>query len=94
MNSILYVLFFIPSMIFFTIDSDKFWWLAYSTSETVQIDSARGLLWSARTAMPVGGFLFLIQGISEIFRALIFGIWGANFDHNASVNAQNKFYNA
>ena len=82
-------------MIFFTIDSNKFWWLAYSTSETVQIDRARGpLLWPASNAMPVGGFLLLIQGIPEIFRAFIFGIWGANFDHNASVNAQNKFYNA
>ncbi|MEK9757985.1 MAG: TRAP transporter large permease subunit [Paracoccaceae bacterium] len=70
-DATLYLLFFIPSMIFFTIVSAKFWWLAYSTSETMQIDSAWGpLLWPARTAMPVGGFLLLIQGIPEIFRAL------------------------
>ncbi|MEO0343429.1 MAG: TRAP transporter large permease subunit [Pseudomonadota bacterium] len=65
-----YLIFFIPSMIFFTVVSAQFWWLAYSTGETMQIDSAWGpLLWPARTAMPVGGFLLLIQGIPEIFRA-------------------------
>lgn len=69
-DAVLYLLFFIPSMIFFTVVSAQFWWLAYSTSETMQIDSAWGpLLWPARTAMPVGGFLLLLQGIPEIFRA-------------------------
>ena len=67
----LYLLFFIPSMIFFTIVSAQFWWLAFSTSETMQVDSAWGpLLWPARAAMPIGAFLLTIQGISEIFRAL------------------------
>lgn len=69
-DATLYLLFFIPSMIFFTVVSAQFWWLAYSTSETMQIDSAWGpLLWPARTAMPIGGFLLLLQGIPEIFRA-------------------------
>ncbi len=69
-DAALYLLFFIPSMIFFTIVSAQFWWLAYSTSETMQVDSAWGpLLWPARTAMPVGGFLLLLQGVPEIFRA-------------------------
>ena len=65
-----YLLFFIPSMIFFTIVSAKFWWLAFSTGETMQVDSAWGpLLWPARLAMPVGAFLLTLQGIPEIFRA-------------------------
>ncbi|WP_282182549.1 TRAP transporter large permease subunit [Aliiroseovarius marinus] len=69
-DALLYLMFFIPSMIFFTVVSCEFWWLAYSRSETMQIDSAWGpLLWPARTAMPVGGFLLLLQGIPEIFRA-------------------------
>ncbi len=69
-DALLYLLFFIPSMIFFTVVSAQFWWLAFSTGETMQIDSAWGpLLWPARTAMPVGGFLLLLQGIPEIFRA-------------------------
>jgi TRAP-type mannitol/chloroaromatic compound transport system permease large subunit len=66
----LYLLFFMPSMIFFTIVASEFWWLAYSTGETMAIDSAWGpLLWPARTAMPIGGFLLMLQGIPEIFRA-------------------------
>ena len=66
----LYLLFFIPAMIFFTWVSAEFWWKAFSTGETNQVDSAWGpLLWPARTAMPVGGFLLLIQGIPEVFRA-------------------------
>ncbi|MGI9368957.1 MAG: TRAP transporter large permease subunit [Ruegeria sp.] len=69
-DAVLYLLFFIPSMVFFTVVSAQFWWLAFSTGETMQIDSAWGpLLWPARTAMPVGGFLLLLQGIPEIFRA-------------------------
>ena len=69
-DALLYMLFFIPSMIFFTVVAAQFWWLAYSTNETMQIDSAWGpLLWPARTAMPIGGFLLLLQGIPEIFRA-------------------------
>jgi TRAP-type mannitol/chloroaromatic compound transport system permease large subunit/TRAP-type mannitol/chloroaromatic compound transport system permease small subunit len=68
---VLYLVFFIPSMIFFTIVSAQFWWLAFSTGETMAIDSAWGpLLWPARTAMPVGGVLLLLQGMPEIFRAL------------------------
>ena len=67
---LLYLLFFMPSMIFFTVIASEFWWLAYSTGETMQIDSAWGpLLWPARLAMPIGGFLLLLQGIPEIFRA-------------------------
>ncbi len=69
-DATLYLLFFIPSMLFFTIVAAEYWWLAYSTGETRQADSAWGpLVWPARLAMPVGAFLLTIQGISEIFRA-------------------------
>lgn len=69
-DAILYLLFFIPSMIFFSVVSAQYWWLAYSTGETMAVDSAWGpLLWPARLAMPVGGILLLLQGIPEIFRA-------------------------
>ncbi|MDA8586963.1 TRAP transporter large permease subunit [Rhodobacteraceae bacterium] len=69
-DATLYLLFFMPSMILFTIVSSEFWWLAFSRGETMQIDSAWGpLLWPARLAMPVGAFLLMLQGIPEIFRA-------------------------
>ncbi len=69
-DATLYLLFFIPSMLFFTIVSAEFWWLAFSTGETMQVDSAWGpLIWPARLAMPVGALLLTLQGIPEIFRA-------------------------
>lgn len=69
-DALLYLAFFIPSMIFFTWVSAEFWWKAFSTGETNQVDSAWGpLLWPARTAMPIGGLLLLLQGLPEIFRA-------------------------
>ncbi len=69
-DAMLYLLFFMPSMIFFTIVSVEFWWLAYSRGETLALDSAWGpLLWPARLAMPVGGLLLTLQGLPEIFRA-------------------------
>jgi TRAP-type mannitol/chloroaromatic compound transport system permease large subunit/TRAP-type mannitol/chloroaromatic compound transport system permease small subunit len=69
-DATLYLLFFMPSMIFFTVISSEFWWLAFSRNETMQVDSAWGpLLWPARIAMPLGGVLLLLQGLPEIFRA-------------------------
>ena len=69
-DATLYLFFFIPSMIFFTIVAAEYWWLAFSRGETMQVDSAWGpRLWPARLAMPVGGFLLMLQGIPEIFRA-------------------------
>ncbi|MDD9922078.1 MAG: TRAP transporter large permease subunit [Boseongicola sp.] len=69
-DAILYLFFFMPSMILFTVVASQFWWLAYSTGETMALDSAWGpILWPARLAMPVGGLLLALQGIPEIFRA-------------------------
>ena len=69
-DALLYLLFFVPSMLFFTIVAAEYWWLAFSTGETRQADSAWGpLVWPARLAMPVGALLLALQGIPEIFRA-------------------------
>mgnify|MGYP000697885297 FL=1 len=69
-DATLYLLFFMPSMIFFTVIASDFWWLAFSRGETMQVDSAWGpLLWPARLAMPIGAFLLTLQGLPEIFRA-------------------------
>ncbi|MGE4647471.1 MAG: TRAP transporter large permease subunit [Arenicellales bacterium] len=69
-DATLYLLFFTPSMIFFTVIASEFWWVAFSRGETMQVDSAWGpLLWPARLAMPVGAFLLMLQGLPEIFRA-------------------------
>ena len=69
-DALLFLLFFIPSMILFTKISAEYWWVAFSRGETAAQDSAWApLLWPARSAMPIGGALLLLQGIPEIFRA-------------------------
>ena len=65
----LYMAFFIPSMLFFTIIATQFWELAYRTSETAFDSPWEPLLWPARLAMPVGGLLLLLQGFPELFRS-------------------------
>ena len=68
-DALLYMLFFIPSMIFFTIIAAQYWELAYRTGETAFDSPWEPLLWPARLAMPVGGLLLLLQGFPELFRA-------------------------
>lgn len=68
-DSVLYMLFFIPAMIFFTIIAAQYWELAYRTGETAFDSPWEPLLWPARLAMPVGGFLLLLQGLPELFRS-------------------------
>lgn len=69
-DAMLYMAFFIPSMIFFTIIAVQFWEVAYETSETAFDSTWQPVLWPARLAMPVGGLLLLLQGFPELFRAL------------------------
>jgi TRAP-type mannitol/chloroaromatic compound transport system permease large subunit/TRAP-type mannitol/chloroaromatic compound transport system permease small subunit len=69
-DAMLYMAFFIPSMIFFTIIAVQFWEVAYRTSETAFDSTWQPVLWPARLAMPVGGLLLLLQGFPELFRAL------------------------
>ena len=68
-DAFLYMAFFIPSMIFFTIIAAQYWELAYRTGETAFDSPWEPLLWPARLAMPVGGLLLTLQGIPELFRA-------------------------
>ena len=69
-DALAYLLFFIPSMIFFTIVSAQYWQVSFETGERLALDSAwQPVLWPARLAMPIGGLLLLLQGLPEIFRA-------------------------
>ena len=69
-DAIAYLLFYIPSMILFTVVASQFWLVAYETGERMALDSAwQPILWPARIAMPIGGLLLLLQGLPEIFRA-------------------------
>ena len=69
-DAVAYLLFFIPSMIFFTVVSAQFWYASFESGERLALDSAwQPILWPARLAMPIGGALLLLQGLPEIFRA-------------------------
>ena len=68
-DATLYMAFFIPSMLFFTIIAVQYWEIAYRTGETAFDSPWEPLLWPARLAMPVGGLLLLLQGFPELFRA-------------------------
>ncbi|MBT4831376.1 MAG: TRAP transporter small permease subunit, partial [Marinovum sp.] len=68
-DAALYMAFFIPSMLFFTIIAVQYWEIAYRTGETAFDSPWEPLLWPARLAMPVGGLLLLLQGFPELFRA-------------------------
>ena len=68
-DAVLYIAFFVPSMLFFTIIAAQYWELAYRTGETAFDSPWQPLLWPARLAMPVGGLLLLLQGFPELFRA-------------------------
>ncbi|MDG2295224.1 MAG: TRAP transporter large permease subunit [Paracoccaceae bacterium] len=69
-DAMLYMAFFIPSMLFFTIIAAQYWEVAYRTGETAFDSPWEPLLWPARLAMPVGGLLLFLQGFPELFRAL------------------------
>ena len=63
------MVFFIPSMLFFTIIAAQYWELAFRTGETAFDSPWEPILWPARLAMPVGGLLLMLQGFPELFRA-------------------------
>ena len=68
-DAMLYMAFFIPSMLFFTIIAAQYWEVAYRTGETAFDSPWEPLLWPARLAMPIGGLLLFLQGFPELFRA-------------------------
>ena len=68
-DATLYMAFFIPSMMFFTIIAAQFWEVAYRVGETGSDSTWQPVLWPARLAMPVGGLLLFLQGFPELFRA-------------------------
>ena len=65
----LYVLFFFPAMIFFFLVSFEYAFSAWSTWERSMDTAWMAPLAPARTAMPVGAFLLIVQGVSEFLKS-------------------------
>ncbi len=66
----LYLMFYLPSMLFFTIVAYGYWDAAWIRNETAADSTWAPILWPARLAMPVGALLLFLQGFPELFRAL------------------------
>ena len=69
-DTTLYVLFYFPALIFFA-------WVSYDYAADAWIRGERSMdtAWMAplaplRTAMPVGAFLLLVQGVSELLKSI------------------------
>jgi TRAP-type mannitol/chloroaromatic compound transport system permease large subunit/TRAP-type mannitol/chloroaromatic compound transport system permease small subunit len=68
-DATLYLVFYIPAMLFFTWVSAEYWMKAFVSGEQASDSTWAPILWPARLAMPVGGLLLLLQGFPELFRA-------------------------
>lgn len=65
----LYLLFYFPAMLFFFWVSTEYTYKAWVTWERSMDTALMAPLAPARTAMPVGAFLLLLQGVAEFLRA-------------------------
>ena len=65
----LYLLFYFPAMLFFFWISTEYTIKAWVTWERSMDTALMAPLAPARTAMPVGAFLLLLQGVAEFLRA-------------------------
>ena len=67
-DATLYMAFLIAFILFFRIIAAQYWEVAYRTSETAFDSPWELFLWPARSAMPVSGFLLVLQSFLELFR--------------------------
>ncbi len=67
-DAALYLLFYFPAMLFFLWVSTEYTIKAWATWERAMDTTMMAPLAPARTAMPVGALLLLLQGVAELFR--------------------------
>ena len=67
-DALLYLAFYFPAMLFFFWVSLDYTWDAWWRWERASDSTLMAPLAPARTAMPVGALLLLLQGIAELFR--------------------------
>ena len=67
---ILYLLFFFPGMVMFFIISFQYTWGAWIRWELTMDTAWMAPLAPARTAMPLGAFFLILQGISECAKSI------------------------
>ena len=67
-DTILYLLFYFPAMLFFFWLSAEYTYNAWMTWERTMDTALMAPLAPARTAMPLGAFFLLLQGVAEVLR--------------------------
>ena len=73
-----YLLMFLPFVGVFVFIGWGYFWKAYTSGETFVSSSWQPITWPFRLAMPLGGLLLLIQGVSECLKcidAIRVGAW-------------------
>ena len=65
-----YLIIFLPFAGFFVFTGWGYFWKAFQTGETFVTSSWQPVTWPFKMAMPVAGVLLLIQGISEVLKAV------------------------
>ena len=68
-DALLYLAFYFPAMLFFFWVSFDYTWDAWAIWERAGDSTMMAPLAPARSAMPIGALLLLLQGIAELFRA-------------------------
>ncbi|MEM9430205.1 MAG: TRAP transporter large permease subunit, partial [Pseudomonadota bacterium] len=69
-DTVLYLAFYFPAMIFFLWVSFEFTWRAWMTWERAMDTTMMAPLAPARTAMPLAALFLILQGISELLKSL------------------------
>jgi len=69
-DALLYLAFYFPAMLFFLWISTEYTWKAWATWERAMDTTMMAPLAPARTAMPLGAFFLILQGVAELFRSL------------------------
>ena len=69
-DALLYLLLYFPAMLFFLCVSTEYTWAAWVSWERSMDTTLMAPLAPARTAMPIGALLLLLQGIAELMRCL------------------------
>ena len=76
-----YVVFFFPTMIFLMYVGIEGAMHSYITGERSQESIFRATMWPFRATIPLGAFLFMVQGVSEALKCVYQIRFGREFQH-------------
>lgn len=84
-DSVGYVVFFIPSMLLLLYMSFNEFVYAWSIGEVSSYGAWRPIIWPLRGVIPVTAFLLLLQGVSELLKSLWAARTGEELVHHEKI---------